>query len=514
MSMLQKMQLMWQELEVSEFSSPLLFCLLLVSCFIFWKKLGKGDKLNLPPSPPRLPILGNLHQLGKLPHRSLRSLSLKYGPLMLLDIGKNPTLVVSSEKTAREVMTTHDIVFANRPKRTASDIFFYGCGDVAFCSYGEYWRQVKKLCVIELLSAKRVRSYQSIRDKEVTVLIDDIRCACLSGASIDIGEMLLGVTNSIISLCLMGRKATRGKGNSEFGQLLRTMMLQFGAFSFADSFPAMAFIDNLTGITAKLRKTSREIDTYLEQVIEDHTMEQYDEQLDFKDVVHIILELQKNNKLDIELTRDNVKAILLDMFTGATDTTASTLEWAMAELARDQNAMKKAQQDVRGVVGSKSNVEAEDIDKMTYLKWVIKETLRLHPALPLLVPRESSAGVELGGYNIPPRTTVLINIFAIHLDPEVWYNPEKFIPERFENDPADFKGQDYKFLAFGGGRRACPGVSFGVVVAEAVLANLLYWFDWKLPDANPPEELDMTESSGLTVSKKTHLRLIPSLFSP
>ncbi|KAJ8752037.1 hypothetical protein K2173_001063 [Erythroxylum novogranatense] len=514
MSMLQKMQLMWQELEVPEFSNPLLFCLFLVSCFIFWKKLGKGDKRNLPPSPPKLPILGNLHQLGKLPHRSLRSLSLKYGPLMLLDIGKNPTLVVSSEKVAREVMTTHDIVFANRLKTTASETFLYGCGDVAFSSYGEYWRQVKKLCVIELLSAKRVRSYQSIRDKEVAVLIGNIRCACHSGASVNMSEMFLGVTNSIISLCVMGGKATGDKDNSEFVQLLRRMTLQFGTFNFADNFPTMAFMDNLTGLNSKLRTTFREIDAYLEQVIEDHSMEHYDEQLDFKDVVHIILELQKNGKLGIELTRDNIKAILLDMFAGGTDTTATTLEWAMAELARDQNAMRKAQQEVRRVVGSKSNVEAEDIDKMTYLKWVIKETLRLHPVLPLLIPRETSAEVELGGYTIPPRTTVLVNAFAIQLDPEVWDSPEKFIPERFVNDPAYFKGQDYKILAFGGGRRACPGVSFALVSAEAVLANLLYWFDWKLPDANPPEELEMTESFGITVSKKNHLRLIPSLFSP
>ncbi|KAJ8751995.1 hypothetical protein K2173_001021 [Erythroxylum novogranatense] len=514
MSLLQNIQpITWQELEITEINNSLLFLLLLVSCFIFWKKLGKSN-LNLPPSPPKLPVLGNLHQLGKLHHRSLRALSLKYGPLMFLNIGQKPTLVVSSAKAAREVLTTHDIEFADRPKTTAAEIFFYSCSGVVFSSYGEYWKKVKKLCVTELLSAQRVRSYQSIREEQVDILIGKVRCACLSGASIDMSEMLLGVINSIISLCVMGRKATGGKDNSEFGELLKRLMLQLGNFSFADSFPIIAFLDNLTGITAHLKATSREIDAYLDQVIEDHSMEDYDEQLYFKDFVHIFLELQRNGKLGIELTRDNIKAILLEMFVGGTVTTATTIEWAMAELVRDQKTMRKAQQEVRRVVGNKSNVEVEDIEKMAYLKWVVKETLRLHPALPLLIPRETSAGVELGGYSVPARTVVLVNAFAIHLDPEVWESPEKFIPERYEKDPVDFKDRDYKFLAFGGGRRVCPGLDFGQASTETVLANLLYWFDWTLPDGRRPEELDMDESFGLSVSKKTHLRLIPTLSSP
>jgi len=198
---------------------------------------------------------------------------------------------------------------------------------------------------------------------------------------------------------------------------------------------------------------------------------------------------------------------------GGTDTTSSALEWTMSELVRNPIIMKKVQEEIRTVVGHKSNVEESDVNKMHYLKCVIKETLRVHPPAPLVVPRVSGSDVKLKGYDIPAKTTIYINAWAIQRDPKFWESPEEFLPERFKNTEVDFKGQeDFHFIPFGFGRRGCPGVSFGIASVEYVLANLLYWFDWKLPETDT-QNVDMNEMFGLVVSRKVPLCLKPTSYS-
>lgn len=198
------------------------------------------------------------------------------------------------------------------------------------------------------------------------------------------------------------------------------------------------------------------------------------------------------------------------MFVGGSDTTSTALEWAFAELMKNPETMKKAQEEVRRVVGYKSRIPENDVRQMKYLQCVVKEALRLHPPVPLMVPRETGSGVKLRGYDISPKTTVFFNVWAIQRDPQVWEKPEEFIPERFENSEVDFKGHDYQFIPFGIGRRGCPGMSFGVSSLEYLLANLLYWFDWKLPaNCKSAQDIDMSETYGLTVNKKVPIHVEP-----
>jgi len=197
---------------------------------------------------------------------------------------------------------------------------------------------------------------------------------------------------------------------------------------------------------------------------------------------------------------------------GGTDTTSSTLEWAMSELLRNPTIMKKVQEEVRSVVGHKSNVEERDVRKMHYLKCVIKETLRKHTPAPFVIPRVTRSSVKLKGYDIPAKTMIYINAWAIQRDPNFWECPEEFLPERFENSEVDFKGQDFHFIPFGFGRRGCPGMNFGIASVEYMLANLLYWFDWKLPETDT-QDIDMNEIFGLVVSKKVPLHLKPTTHS-
>jgi cytochrome P450 len=202
------------------------------------------------------------------------------------------------------------------------------------------------------------------------------------------------------------------------------------------------------------------------------------------------------------------------MFVGTTDTSITTMEWAMAELMKRPIIMKKAQEEVREVVGRKSKVVVNDVNQMCYLKCIIKETLRLHPPVPFLVPRETSASARLGGYDIPCKTRVYVNSWAIHRDPKFWEKAEEFLPERFSsnNNPMDFIGKDFQYIPFGGGRRVCPGMSAGLATVEFVLANLLYWFDWELPGS--AEELDMSEVFGLAIHKKVPLHLAATPYYP
>ncbi|MED6108296.1 hypothetical protein PIB30_022426 [Stylosanthes scabra] len=478
---------------------------------------------NLPPSPPKLPLIGNLHQVGTLPHHSFYELSKKHGSLMFLQLGQIPTLVISSADMAKEITKNHDIVFSSRPSVTAAKIFVHGGKDVAFSPYGEEWRQKRKLCVLELLSLKRVRSFQSIREEEVVELVDSIRRSCATskeGSVINLSEMMIATSNNIVSSCVLGQKYDTpkdGRSNS-FGDLGRKLMKHFSDFCVGDFYPKLGWVDVLRGLVPEFKTTFAGLDACFDEVIEEHKRMKKngggdDEELLSirKDFVEILLQLQENGVLDFQLTGEDIKAILADMFVGGSDTTSTTLEWTFAELLRNPNVMKKAQEEVRRVVGSKSKVEENDVNQMTYLQFVIKESLRLHPPLPLLVPRETLSGVKVKGYDIPPKTRVFFNVWGIQRDPELWENPEEFLPERFENNSVDFKGHDFQLLPFGTGRRGCPGISFGLTSAEYILANLLYWFDWMLCDENGEvlHDIDMSEMCGLTVTKKVPLHLTP-----
>ena len=180
----------------------------------------------------------------------------------------------------------------------------------------------------------------------------------------------------------------------------------------------------------------------------------------------------------------------------------------MSELMRNPKVMEKAQAEVREVLRGQAPMEEKDIHELNYLKLVIKETLRLHTPAPL-VSRECRERCEIDGYEIPAKTRVIINAWAIGRDPNSWENANEFSPERFVNNPIDFKGRDFQFIPFGAGRRGCPGLSFAITSLEVALANLLYWFDWELPQGVKEEDLDMSEALGLTVHRKLPLYLVP-----
>lgn len=197
-----------------------------------------------------------------------------------------------------------------------------------------------------------------------------------------------------------------------------------------------------------------------------------------------------------------------EMFFGGTETTSNSIQWAMAELLRHPESMKKLKTEIDQVVGSKT-VDEGDTSKLPYLQAVVKETMRLHPPLPLLLPRTARQDTEFMGYDIPKNTMVFLNAWAIHRDPDAWESPFSFKPERFLNSNIDHKGQHYELIPFGSGRRSCVGLLMGERMFSLTLARLIQSFDWELPVNVSPETLDMREAMGLSVRMLTPLKVVP-----
>ncbi|PRQ24583.1 putative cytochrome P450 [Rosa chinensis] len=487
-----------------------------------------------PPSPPKLPVIGNLHQLGLHVHRSLQSLAQQHGPLMLLHFGSVPVLVVSSAEAAREIMKTHDGTFTDRPKFTFFKKVLYNCKDILSAPYGEYWRQIKSICVLNLLSNKRVRSFRAVREEESKSMINNIQQFCSISSSpsssslsvLNLSEMFLTLTSDIVCRVALGRKySDRGQGGRIFKELSVELSELMSRLNIGDYIPWLAWFSHVNGLDAKLDDLAKRFDDFLEMVVQEHmdcsksTLQGHghvhtneDDQRDFVDV---LLWLQKENADVIAYPIDavSIKAIILDMFAAGTDTIYTAIEWVMSELLRHPRVMKKLQNEVRGIAGNKTEITEDDLVGMHYLKAVIKETLRLHPPAPLLVPRVSTQDVKINDYDIKANTQVIVNAWAIGRDPKSYNNPDVFEPERFLNSAIDYKGDNFQYIPFGAGRRGCPGIQFALAVKEIALANLVHRFDWALPEGVRGEDLDMSESTGASVHRKYPLKAIAIPYS-
>ncbi|XP_028799673.1 cytochrome P450 71D10-like [Neltuma alba] len=499
---------------IMEFHSPsaILFTFL---CFILLiHKLSNSRKCrNLPPGPPKLPIIGNLHQLlVSIPTRSLRDLSKKYGPLMYLQLGQLPFMIVSSPEIAKEVMKTHDQIFANRPKTLATDIFAYNGSDIVFSPYGNYWRQLRKICTLELLSAKRVQTFKNIREEEVSMLMKDIRE--YAGSVMNLSKKIFPLTNSIVARAAFGKKTKNVE--AILPTIEHTIQLISG-LNVIDFYPSLGFLSVITGIKATMIRLQAETDRIFQNIITDHEEKNLGNHAgEDEDLVDVLLRIQKENDLEIPLSYDNIKGVIKDIFVGGTETAATTIEWTMTELLRNPVAMKRAQEEVRRVFKSKGCVDESEISQLKYVAAVIKEVLRLHPAVPLLVPRENRERCKINGYEIPAKTRIIVNAWAIGRDPKYWDEPEKFIPERFLDTTVNysFTGSNFEFIPFGAGRRICPGIAFATPVVELIISNMLYHFDWQLPNGMKAAELDVEESFGATMRRKNDLCVIPFKYSP
>ncbi|KAG6389534.1 hypothetical protein SASPL_151005 [Salvia splendens] len=398
---------------------------------------------------------------------------------MHLKFGEVTTVIVSSAEAAKMVLKAHDPACADRPKSVATQIMWYNYSDIVFSPYGDYWKQMRKICILELLSAKNVRSFEYIRKDEASLLIRSIQSTL--GAPFDLTEKIFLFMNSMTCRAAFGNASM---DRAAAIKLIKKAICLAGHFDLADLFPS-----NL----ASTKMGYGELGT--------------------EDLVDVLLRLKKSGELNLPITNDSIKSVIFDMFAAGTESSSSTVDWAMAELMKNPRSMAKAQDEIRQAFRGKEEIKESEIRTLKYLKMVINETLRLHPPVSL-IPRACRVEFEVDGYDIPLNANVIVNIWSIGRDPKYWRDAESFEPERFEENPIDYLGSHFDYIPFGSGMRICPGMTFGITNVEFVLAQLLYHFDWELPPGMSHDDLDMTEVHGIAVSRKSSLRLIAQPYDP
>ncbi|KAJ9687929.1 hypothetical protein PVL29_013921 [Vitis rotundifolia] len=382
-------------------------------------------KQNLPSGPTPWPIIGNLNLIGRLPHQSLHKLSQKYGQIMELRFGSP---------------SCSGLIFRNGKANHSN---------ITWAPYGPYWRQGRKIFLTELFSSERLESYEHIRVEERRAFI--FRLYALSGRPVMLKEHLSRVTLSVISRIVLGEKyfSEFESGRSmvtveECQKMLGELFLLNGVLNIGDWIPWIAFL-HLQGYLKRMKALRDKFDRFYDHVLEKHRARREAEDFVAKDMVDMHLRLADDPDLE-------------DLIAGGTDTSATTLEWAMSEVLREPNIAKKATEELDRVIGRDRWAEEKDIPQLPYIDAIVKETMRLHPIVIVV------------------------------------------------------KGQSFELLPFGSGRRMCPGYSLGLKMIQSSLANMLHGFHWKLPGDMKTEELNMEEVFGLT-TPRSHLLLSWSLDS-
>ncbi|XP_050384352.1 cytochrome P450 93A3-like [Argentina anserina] len=495
----------------------ILFLVWLVSTILVRTILAKfRTSSRLPPSPMALPIIGHLHLLAPIPHQALYKLSIRLGPLVHIFLGSVPCVVVSSPEMAKEFLKTHEASFSNRPYIAAVDYLTYGSADFSFAPYGPYWKFMKKLCMSELLGGRTLDQLHPVRREEMTSFIVLMLNKAKKNEAVDIGAELMSVTNNIISRMLMGQSCSASeKEADEVRKLVKAVAELTGKFNLSDFIWFCKNLD-LQGFGKRLKEVRDHFDTMMERIIKEHhearkkKKELGETDDDVKDLLDILLDISEDETSEIRLTSENIKAFILDIFAAGTDTSAITTEWALAELINHPDIMSKARQEIDSIIGNNRLVKESDIANLPYLQAIVKETLRLHPTGPLIV-RESTEPCAIGGYEIPAKTRLFVNVWAVNRDPGHWEKPLEFEPERFTRKEGngksqlDVRGQNFHLLPFGSGRRGCPGTSLALQVVQTTLAAMIQCFEWKVPNGT----VDMEEGLGITLPRAHPLVCVP-----
>ncbi|PKI48663.1 hypothetical protein CRG98_030950 [Punica granatum] len=482
------------------------------------------------------PILGHLRLLTGpgLPHETLGALADKHGPIFRIRIGIHPAVVISSWEIAKECFTTYDTAISSRPKLASGKHLGYNYANFGFAPYGPYWREMRKITMLELLSNRRLEMFNNIRESEVTTSLKGLYSHWVERRDgldqdhvpVEMTQWFGDLTLNVILRMVAGKRynfrtTSTSDEKEKARRVQKTMREMFnlsGFFVPADALPFLRWLD-VGGYEKAMKKTAQEMDSLCTEWLEEHrekrnSGEAVNGELDFMDVLLSVLDDLKIADFDADTIN---KATTTTLVAGGTDTTALTIIWGLSLLLNLPRAMRKVQDELDVHVGRERLVRESDIDKQVYIQAIVKETLRLYPAGPLSGAREFTQDCTIGGFRIPAGTQLIVNLHKLQRDPRVWDDPNEFRPERFltTHKNIDVKGQHFELIPFGGGRRACPGLGHGIQMAQLTLASLVHAFDIATPSGTP---VDMTGSPGLTNSKATPLqvsvkpRLSPSAY--
>lgn len=474
--------------------------------------LYRRFRIRLPPGPRPWPIVGNLYDIKPVRFRCFSEWAQTYGPILSVWFGSTLNVIISSSELAKEVLKENDQQLADRPRSRSAAKFSRDGKDLIWADYGPHYVKVRKVCTLELFSPKRLEALRPIREDEVTAMVESIFTDCTNpdkmGKSVVVKNFLAAVAFNNITRLAFGKRFVNADGimdeqGLEFKAIVANGLKLGASLAMAEHIPWLRWMFPLE--EEAFAKHGARRDQLTKAIMDEHTLarEKSGAKQHFVDA---LLTLQEK----YDLSEDTIIGLLWDMITAGMDTTAISVEWAMAELIKNPRVQEKVQEELDRVIGLERVMTESDFPNLPYLQCVAKESLRLHPPTPLMLPHKATANVKVGGYDIPKGSNVHVNVWAIAREPGIWKDPLEFRPERFMEEDVDMKGHDYRLLPFGAGRRVCPGAQLGINLVQSMLGHLLHHFRWTPPEVVKAEEIDMSENPGLVTFMRTPLEAVPT----
>ncbi|KAL1806582.1 hypothetical protein DCAR_0832399 [Daucus carota subsp. sativus] len=467
---------------------------------------------KLPPGPRGLPILGNLLQIGPNPHQSLAKLAKKYGPLMTIYQGSVTTIVASSAEMAQLILQKHDADMSGRIIPDAITTLEHPSHSMAWLHAGQEWRLIRRVLATFLTNSHKLDSLCELRHGVMVQMVQHVKkySRSVGEQGVEIAKLAFTTAlNQMSNTCFSTNVDEYNYQDTDYRRIQKfcsNIMESAMIFNVADYFPLLKAFD-----PQRLRPMANAaygcLEGLCDKYIDQRLQHRENKSPRHGDLLDSLIDFSEENESDFTLK--HIQVLLVELFIAGSETSTNTTEWAMTELILHPDKMMRLRNDIAESVSQKGRIEESELLRMPYLQAVVKETMRLHLAVPFLLPHKTETNVSLKGYEIPKNTQVLVNAWAIARDSDSWENPMSFMPERFLDSEVDFKGQHFSYLPFGSGRRMCPGIPLGHRVVSLMIASLVYHFEWKLPHDMNPKELDMTERFGLTLARAVPLVAVP-----
>ncbi|CAH9080119.1 unnamed protein product [Cuscuta epithymum] len=441
----------------------------------------------------------------------------KYGPIFRLRLGPREVVVVSNSRIAKECFTVNDAALAGRPKSISTEILGSNYASFGLAPAGPLWREVRKVVVLELLSSRRLDALRRVRQTALKTFSRDIHRSWLAadekgqpgGAAVmlDMKEWCWKLVTGIMFQVLIGQLDEEEWRRA--AERVERFFKLMGALVAGDFLPWLRWMD-IGGYEKAMKESNKEMEDLMEGLLQAHKREKGEkpkEEEDFMDALisHFDGSKEIANGFDADTV---IKSTCTTLLAAGTDTTANSLTWALSLVLNNEDVLKKIRDELDMHVGRERLVNDADINNLIYLQAVVKETLRLHPPGPLLLPHEALQDCTIDNYFVFKGTRLLVNVSKIHRDPSYWMDPDIFKPERFltnQHKEIDVRGKHLELIPFGSGRRICPGISFGIESVQLGLANIVHRFDVRRPSS---DLIDMSEAIGLGAAKEIPLQVL------
>ncbi|KAI5072186.1 hypothetical protein GOP47_0012292 [Adiantum capillus-veneris] len=434
-------------------------------------KVVQKLRLKLPPGPFAWPIVGNFLQLRTgLTPQTLAAVAKKYGDVCLLQMGQRKVLVISSPAMAKEVLQTQGVEFGSRARNLVFDMTTGHGQDFVFADYGEHWRKMRRIATLPFFTNKVVQQSRLAWEQEIGQAISEITA------------MPESTTSGIIIRDRL------------------QLMIQSFKYNYGDFVPS--FKPFLRGYLKDVWAANQRRLVFLQDAFLNERRKQTGQKIG----VDFFLDAY----LKGEISESSVLYLVQNMNVAAIDTTLWSTEWGVAELVNNPRIQRKIIDELDNVLGKGVPLTEPDLPRLPYLQAMVKEILRVHMVVPLLLPHMNLEAAKLAGYDIPAGCRVLVNAWGIANDPRYWDKPEEFNPDRFLDNNVELNGNDFRFIPFGSGRRSCPGSIIALPLLGLVLGKLLQAFEILPPPGDNKVDLSSVGSQlGLTIAKRSRVVMKP-----